>query len=323
MLGEDRPMIGIPINSNHDSAEPNLDKLSIGPNFESERAVNYLSKLPIDIVLEGETGTGKDTLAMLIHRKSGRSGRFVAIHCAALPETIAESELFGVNAGAFTGARVSRSGLIESSHNGTLYLDEIDSMPLSLQVKLLRVLEQRAVVRLGSTVEKTLNLRVITSTKTPLSQLVGQGTFRQDLFYRLSTVELHVTPLREHRSCILPMFSKFMTQFSQKISSDVPEISGALRCQLLHYSWPGNVRELRFCAERIVIGLPIFTQRRKQGLRTLKQQMIEHEKNIIQESVDFNQGEIDIVARDLGLPKRTLYYKISKLNISPKQCSQK
>lgn len=316
-------MFDISINRKHDTAGANQEKLSIGPNFESEQVVNYLSKLPIDIVLEGETGTGKDKLAMLIHRKSGRSGRFIAIHCAALPEAIAESELFGANAGAFTGARVSRSGLIESSHNGTLYLDEIDSMSLFLQAKLLRVLDQRAVMRLGSTEAKTLNLRVITSTKKPLSQLVRQGTFRQDLFYRLSAVELHVLPLRENRACIPPMFFRFVEQFSQKVSSDVPEISGGVRCQLVQYSWPGNVRELRFCAERFVIGLPIFSQGRGQEVRTLKQQMIEHEKNIIKASVDINQGEIDTVAKDLGLPKRTLYYKINKLNILPKLSSDK
>lgn len=300
---------------------PNDDRLSIGPDFDLEQSVDYLSKLPIDIVLEGETGTGKDTLAMLIHRQSRRMGRFIAINCAALPETIAESELFGVNAGAFTGARAARAGLIECSHNGTLYLDEIDSMSLSLQVKLLRVLEQRTVVRLGSTQTKTLNLRVITSTKVPLSQLVSQGKFRLDLFYRLSTVELLLTPLRENRQRILPLFSRFMTEFSQKISSEVPEVSPSLYYQLTQYSWPGNIRELKFCAERFVIGVPIFSHEENREIRTLKQQMIEYEKSIIQASFDINQGEIDTVAKDLGLPRRTLYYKIRKFNISRKHLS--
>ena len=180
----------------HQAIEKN--KLVLDSGKESIEKIQSLAKIPIDITIEGETGTGKDTLAKKIHEYSGRQGRFVAINCAALPEMLIESELFGVKAGAYTGASNSRMGLIEASNQGTLYLDEVDSMPLYLQAKLLRSLEERTIVRLGSTDIVHLDLRVISSTKKPMYQLVLEGIFRIDLMYRLSAVNLHRSSQGSH-----------------------------------------------------------------------------------------------------------------------------
>ncbi|CCN38722.1 putative Pathogenicity locus regulatory protein wtsA [Vibrio nigripulchritudo SO65] len=290
-------------------------KLTVGNTEASSEMIGNLANLPVDIVVEGETGTGKDTLAAAIHASSGREGRFIAVNCAALPETIAESELFGVQVGAYTGASNSRAGLIEASHNGTLYLDEIDSMPLTLQAKLLRVLEERAVMRLGSTELKYLDLRVISSTKKPLAQLVSEGAFRADLMYRLSAINLLLPSLRKNRTEILPLFTKFMIEFAKRIQTTPPELDTSLISKLERYPWPGNIRELKLIAERYVIGLPTFEEQESMPITSLKQRLIEHEIGIIKESIELNSGELELVANELGLPKRTLYYKLNKHNI--------
>ena len=173
---------------------------------ELDATINSTATLNIDILLYGETGTGKDTLAERLHSLSGRRGHYIAINCAAIPESLAESQLFGVTHGAFTGAMQSRAGFIEASDMGTLYLDEIDSMPLILQAKLLRVLETRGVERLGSTRSIPVDMRVIASAQSSLSEMVEQGRFRRDLYYRLNVVSLHLPPLRERREHIIPLF---------------------------------------------------------------------------------------------------------------------
>lgn len=177
-----------------------------------EATVNNTAPLDIDILLLGETGTGKDTLAQRIHHLSRRKGNFVAINCAAIPESLAESQLFGVNTGAYTGAMQSRAGFVEAAHLGTLYLDEIDSMPLTLQAKLLRVLESRGVERLGSTRFIPVDMRVIASAQHALHEMVEQGTFRRDLYFRLNVVSIHLPALRDRRERIIPMFLDMIEQ---------------------------------------------------------------------------------------------------------------
>jgi transcriptional regulator with PAS, ATPase and Fis domain len=172
-----------------------------------EMTVNNTAVLDIDILLLGETGTGKDTLAQRIHHLSRRKGNFVAVNCAAIPETLAESQLFGVNSGAYTGAMQSRAGFVEAAHLGTLYLDEIDSMPLSLQAKLLRVLESRGVERLGSTRFIPVDMRVIASAQHALHDMVEQGTFRRDLYFRLNVVNIHLPALGIGESGLFPCSS--------------------------------------------------------------------------------------------------------------------
>jgi len=222
-----------------------------------ETTVNNTAVLDIDILLLGETGTGKDTLAQRIHQLSRRKGNFVAVNCAAIPETLAESQLFGVNSGAYTGAMQSRAGFVEAAHLGTLYLDEIDSMPLSLQAKLLRVLESRGVERLGSTRFIPVDMRVIASAQHALHEMVEQGTFRRDLYFRLNVVNIHLPALRDRRERIIPLFLDMIEQEADHFRLAAPSPpSKQLLQQLLCHPWKGNVRELRSTAKRFVLGLP-------------------------------------------------------------------
>ncbi|QHF47886.1 AAA family ATPase [Pseudomonas sp. S35] len=275
--------------------------------------------LNIDILLLGETGTGKDTLAQRIHRLSGRKGGFVPVNCAAIPETLAESQLFGVNSGAYTGAVQSRAGCIEAAHLGTLYLDEIDSMPLPLQAKLLRALECRGVERLGSTRFISVDMRVIASAQHSLHAMVEQGTFRRDLYFRLNVVNIHLPPLRNRRERIIPLFQRMIAEEAKQFGRQPPVPSKALLQQLLCHPWPGNVRELRSTAKRFVLGLPTIGASpfaHQDNEMSLKDRMQQIEKVMIEESLRRHKHCVDGVALELGVAKRTLYYRIKQLDIS-------
>ncbi len=285
-----------------------------------ETTVNNTAVLDIDILLLGETGTGKDTLAQRIHQLSRRKGNFVAVNCAAIPETLAESQLFGVNSGAYTGAMQSRAGFVEAAHLGTLYLDEIDSMPLSLQAKLLRVLESRGVERLGSTRFIPVDMRVIASAQHALHEMVEQGTFRRDLYFRLNVVNIHLPALRDRRERIIPLFLDMIEQEADHFRLAAPSPpSKQLLQQLLCHPWKGNVRELRSTAKRFVLGLPplstavINRHELELNLKTRLQQM---EKSLIEESLRQHGHCVDSVAIALGVAKRTLYHRIKHLGIS-------
>jgi len=202
------------------------------------------------VLLQGESGTGKDVVARAIHELSNRASyQFVAINCAAIPETLLETELFGVEAGAFTDAKVSREGYLLHADGGTLFLDEIGSMPLVLQAKLLRFLETRSFRRVGSTREIHVNLRVISATNVDLQSAVAHKAFRDDLFYRLKVITITLPPLREHPEDIEPLVEHFLQLHSAE-GMEPLRISPAALELLQHYSWPGNVRELRSAIQR-------------------------------------------------------------------------
>lgn len=288
-----------------------------GPDIE--RTLNSTAALNIDILLLGETGTGKDTLAQRVHRLSGRRGNFVAVNCAAIPESLAESQLFGVNSGAYTGAMQSRAGFVEAAHLGTLYLDEIDSMPLSLQAKLLRVLESRGVERLGSTRFIPVDMRVIASAQHSLHTMVEHGTFRRDLYFRLNVVNIQLPALRERRERIIPLFLEMVQQEANHFNCTAPPPSGGLLQQLLCHSWLGNVRELRSTAKRFVLGLPPLStpgSSQKDSLMSLKERLQQIEKALIEEALHRHQYCVDTAAIELGVAKRTLYYRMKQLDIS-------
>lgn len=275
------------------------------------------SPLGIDLLLCGETGTGKDTLAQRIHVLSGRKGGFVAMNCAAIPESLAESELFGVVSGAFTGASRSRMGYIEAAQGGTLYLDEIDSMPLNLQAKLLRVLEVRAIERLGSTTVIPLELCVIASAQRPLDEMVEQGLFRRDLYFRLNVLTIQLPALRERRDQIIPLFSQFSNTAAKDLGRGHKALGGALTQVLLSHSWPGNIRELKSAAKRFVLGFPLLGAGPGEDLegQTLKAQMRVIERILIQEALKRHGQSVDAVSMELGVPRRTLYHRIKSLDI--------
>ncbi|MGP3591666.1 sigma 54-interacting transcriptional regulator [Vagococcus sp. WN89Y] len=281
------------------------------------KILNTIAPLRIDVLIEGETGTGKDALARRLYKLSGCRGPMVPVNCAAIPETLAESELFGVMAGAFTGASTSRAGYIESANHGVLFLDEIDSMPLTVQAKLLRVLENRAVERLGSTKSIELDLRVVAASQIPLEQLVAQGRFRRDLFFRLDTIKIATPTVRSRPELILPMFRRFTQEAALRLNQPLPPGSPALDETLLLHSWPGNIREMKAAAERFVLGLPpLCSEIKQEGRGLLKDRLRRIERSLIHDCLNRHGNRIDDVILELGIPRRTLYHRLKLLKLT-------
>jgi len=208
------------------------------------RLIERVSPSLAPVMIGGDSGTGKELVARHIHKLSGRKGPFLAINCGAITEHLAESELFGHEAGAFTGAQGKREGWFEAAHGGTLFLDEIGDLPLSLQVKLLRVLQEREVVRLGSRKPIPIDVRLVTATNVDLNEAVSAGHFRLDLFYRLNIVQVQLPPLRERIGDILPLANHFLGVYSRRLGLPEPLLGTAAVQALEDYSWPGNIREL-------------------------------------------------------------------------------
>lgn len=196
------------------------------------------------VLIIGETGTGKELVAKHIHEQSKRTGPFVAVNCGALSQSLAEAELFGHQAGAFTGATETRAGWFESANGGTLFLDEVGDLPMSLQVKLLRVLQEREVVRVGSRKSIPLDVRLVAATNIDLSHAVSAGNFRLDLYYRLNVMTFELSPLRQRRGDILPLVEYFIALYANRLQRGEPKLLPEAKNALLNYSWPGNIREL-------------------------------------------------------------------------------
>jgi two-component system response regulator AtoC len=296
------------------------------------------------VLITGESGTGKEVLARAIHRLSPRSERaFTAINCAAIPGQLLESELFGHTKGAFTGAVADRMGLFEVAHEGTLLLDEIGDLPLDLQAKLLRVLEEGEIRRVGGRDAKRVDVRVIAATAKPLEQAVEQGEFRADLFYRLNVVRLHLPPLRERPEDVPALLTHFARQAATRMGRAVSLTPGAL-ASLTHHSWPGNVRELRNAVERAVVlgaGGPLDIKDfglgngngnghgsgngahsnadAPNGTLVLKTQVEEIERRAIQKALQVSGGNRRQAASLLGISLRTLFYKMRRLPVQERQ----
>jgi DNA-binding NtrC family response regulator len=283
-----------------------------------QRQVQQLAATTADVMIIGETGTGKELVARCLHDHSTRRERhFVAINCGGLPEALLESELFGHEVGAFTNASKKRVGKFEHADGGTLLLDEIESMPMSFQVKLLRVLQERKVERLGSNDEIAVDVRVIAATKADLRQLSEQQLFRSDLHYRLNVAVLRLPPLRERREDIPLLFEHFVLQASARHGREPEPLSAAMSQQLVSHDWPGNVRELRNVAERFVLGLAddsLLGTGDTQAL-TLAQQMDQVEKVLIERALKRHQGRMSVTCEALGIGRKTLYDKIARLHI--------
>ncbi|MBY4675592.1 sigma-54-dependent transcriptional regulator [Marinobacterium arenosum] len=291
---------------------------------QMRRLVQSIAEAPADILLMGETGTGKDLLARYIHEHSQRRDHnFVAINCGAVPENLIESELFGHEKGAFTDAKARRIGKFEHANGGTLFLDEIESMPMSLQVKLLRVLEEREIERLGSNQLIPLDLRVVAASKADLKERAEAGEFREDLYYRLNVVRIDIPPLRERRDDIPLLFQHFALIASNQYGREVPPLSAERLHSLMAHGWPGNVRELRNLAERYVLlgeactfdfeNRPI-TDSNASGM-TLPDQVARFEKMLIHTELGRHGGSINDTLQSLGLPRKTLYDKMKKFGL--------
>jgi transcriptional regulator with GAF, ATPase, and Fis domain len=232
-----------------------IDSVVIGRSARMQAIFEFLRVIgPSDstVLITGESGTGKEVTATLIHQSSHRKQRpFVAVSCALFSETLIESELFGHERGAFTGAIKDRPGRFELAEGGTIFLDDIDDVPLSMQVKLLRVLQNRTIERLGGTRPIPVNVRIITGSKRNLKQMVAEGKFREDLYYRLNVLPVALPPLRERREDIPVLMEHFLGRYFRRRGEGVPPVSDAVRDAFVRYSWPGNVRELENACERI------------------------------------------------------------------------
>ncbi|MEJ6394740.1 sigma-54 dependent transcriptional regulator [Gymnodinialimonas sp. 2305UL16-5] len=267
-----------------------------------------------DVLIEGATGTGKEVAARAIHTASPRADRpFVAVNCAALPEALFESELFGHAPGAFPGATRERYGKFEHARGGTLFLDQIDSLPLAVQGKLLTALQDRAITPLGSNEPLTLDLRVIAASKRGLEAAVADGTFRDDLLYRLNVITLRMPALSERREDIPGLYQILLSQASARHGRPVPPMRPETLADLAARDWPGNVRELRNTAERAVLGLDGAAVQASAG--RLADQMAAHERSLIAAALAAHGGSINATFDALGISRKTLYEKMKHYDL--------
>ena len=280
------------------------------------------------VLITGESGVGKERIARTIHQLGGDDRPFVGINCGALTETLLEAELFGYEKGAFTGAVRSRKGLFEQAHGGTLFLDEIGDMPLPMQIKLLRALQERCIMRIGSETPTPVEIRLLCATHRDLKEMVGQGDFREDLYYRINVVQLRVPPLRDRREDILWLSRLFLAELTGQ-GKQPPVLTPAAEQALLHYPWPGNIRELRNTLERASlltdsrsIGLDhLFDRPIPQPAETqnthinLRDYLNECERDFIVRSLEASQWHIQCCADTLGISRKNLWEKMRKLGI--------
>lgn len=316
----------------------------IGDSPEFSQVIEHAEKISNStstVLLMGESGTGKELIAQSIHNASPRKNSvFIAVNCGALPKNLIESELFGYEEGAFTGSKKGgHAGKFELANGGTIFLDEIGEMPLDMQVNLLRVLQEGYVTRVGGTKNIPVNVRVIAATKKNLVDELQKGTFREDLFYRLSVIPLFIPPLRKRGNDKLALFNYFLKVKAQKLSKPIPSVSGELLSQISVYNWPGNVRELENYVENIVnfngnssfsITNPVVDQQKEKEVLSDQNQTIENathnddfanmtleeiEKLTIKECFDKLEGNVSRVSRKLGISRTTLYSKMKKYNL--------
>lgn len=284
-----------------------------------------------NVLITGENGAGKDVVAHAIHQFSHRSDKpFVSIDLGCIPESLFESELFGYEKGAFTDARNTKEGRVEQANGGTLFLDEIGNLSLQMQQKLLSVIEKKETSRIGSSKTKKVNLRIVSATNANLAARISEGTFRQDLFYRINTIELHIPPLRERGDDIILLAEHFLDIFAMRYDRKGVGLSDDARIKLLKHSWPGNVRELQHCIERSLVlsDSPALSASDIQISSDLQSpnngetsdakmplNLEELERNAIKRAVSMSNGNLTQAAELLGITRFALYRKIDKLGI--------
>jgi formate hydrogenlyase transcriptional activator len=309
-----------------------LDLIGSSPKFRA-LLTEVARVAPVDsaVLIQGETGTGKEVVARAIHEASPRRNHhFVALNCAAIPSALLESELFGHERGAFTGAWAQTKGRFQMADGGTLFLDEIGDMPLELQPKLLRVLQEREFERLGSAQTVRVNVRVVAATNQDLEPLVSKKLFRADLFYRLNVIPLCLPPLRERVQDILPLTEFFVAKFAARLNRPIDLIPDEVIAVLKAHDWPGNIRELQNFIERAVLfspgsvlRLPLdFKQTVKPNSESASRTLADADREHILETLkqtDWLIGGQDGAANRLGLPRTTLIYKMRKLGIETRR----
>jgi two-component system C4-dicarboxylate transport response regulator DctD len=296
------------------------------PMAALRQAVVELAAHDRDVILTGETGTGKEVAARALHDLGPRAkGPFVAVNCAAIPSELFESELFGHEAGAFTGARGARIGKFEHANGGTLLLDEIESMPLPFQAKILRALQERTIERVGSNKQISVDVRVIAAAKCDLAEESREGRFRSDLYFRLAVAELRLPALRERGNDVLLLFEHFAKTAATGAGKTLAPLSAGDLDALLAHDWPGNVRELKNVAERYALGLAATGRsvaeilRRAEpagGPRPLADRVADYERMLIEVALREHDWSIADVTEKLGIPRRTLNEKMAKYSLS-------
>ena len=289
------------------------------PIRELKNRIARVAPTDANVLITGENGSGKDVVAHELHRLSTRSKRpLVSIDLGCIPEHLFESELFGYEKGAFTGASTAKAGRIEEADGGTLFLDEIGNLTPAMQQKLLTVIEKREVSRIGSTKVKKIDIRIVAATNANLRARVADGTFREDLLYRLNTIELHLPPLRERGSDIMILAQHFLKKYAQKYGSNIDSFSADDERRLLSYPFPGNVRELQHSIERLVIDpeAPFLTNStvvKQQEQESLN--LEELERRAIRKALEQSNGNMSIAAELLGITRYALYRRIDKHGI--------
>ena len=304
----------------------------IGSSESMQKVFSVMEKVipnKSNILITGESGTGKGLVAQAIHEAGPRKDKpFIAINCGAIPENLLESELFGHKKGAFTSANEDKKGLITMAHTGTLFLDEIGELPQALQVKLLHVIQTRELTPVGDTRVITVDVRIIAATNADLMQRVKEGRFREDLYYRLNVIEIHMPSLRERRDDIPVLIKHFMEVFAKEAGKTIKDIDYEAMQALLAYDWPGNIRELRNTIERAtvladgeVITMHDLTDKFRtldiEGVSTssLRQALDTFERDYIRRSLTESKGNKEVAAGKLGVDLATLYRKLKKLRI--------
>lgn len=286
------------------------------------------------VMILGESGVGKELIANALHRNSPRRNKpFIKVNCAALPETLLESELFGHEKGAFTGAHSQKKGRFELANGGTIFLDEIGDISPATQIKLLRVLQEREFERIGGEQTLKCDVRVITATNRNLDELIEQGDFRQDLYYRLNVFPIHVPPLRERKTDIIPVTDYFVERYRKIHNKNIRRISTPAIDMLSSYHWPGNVRELENCIERAVLltnegvirghhlppSLQMADPANKQTNHSLQATLDSMEKELIMDALKETKGNMAKAARELGLTERVMGLRAKKYKIDPRK----
>ena len=307
-----------------------LPENSDNPMYKVMEIVDVVAPTRSTVLLTGESGTGKEVVARLLHDRSGRTGYFVAVNCAALTPTLLESELFGHEKGAFTGANEQRKGRFERADHGTLFLDEIGEIDAATQVKLLRVLESRSFERVGGTEPIKVDIRLIAATNRDLRKMVADKEFREDLYYRLSVVNLELPPLRERRSEIPRLVQSFAAEFSAENGKNVT-VSAAAMEKLQQKNWKGNIRELRNCIECLVVLAPDGSSLEASDIPDDEADVQENipvsgnpfnldhsEKELILRALAECSNNRTAAARALGISRRTLYRKLAEFGIEEK-----
>lgn len=285
---------------------------------EVQRRIDALAPTQVDILVRGETGTGKEVVARAIHDASGRNGPFVAINCGALPESIFESEIFGHEVGAFTGATRRRIGKLEHARGGTVFLDEIESLPMAQQVKLLRVLQERAIERLGGNDNVRIDCRFIAAAKADLKALSDEGQFRADLYYRLHVASIELPPLRERRDDIPLLMAHCLRLAAERYQQPPPALTAAQLARWMAQPWPGNVRELKNVADRLCLGLESDdTAAPTDSQASLSEQVDAFERQLLAQTLSACQGQVTTAAEQLKLPRKTMYDKLTRHGLNP------